>query len=349
MTSNFLSSEGLSYFAELLKTNPVLEELDLRSQLHKNRANSLSLSCSENTKQLTALIDDTMRRRAELVSSVPPSISPSPSSSSPSRSNSFPVFHGFLSKKKVEKRLQAHGPGSFLFYLNKYIPNVLFIGIVQEAPSHHHPHPVLPPRLDSSPASSAATAIPKVVVHRRVQRVKQGYIFSGDAPHFQHELCEGDTSKQPPPKQLVPTLFEHCAWYISSHKEPLEYGDEWDEVSDRLRAVQMLMGLWGVKFFSPPHSKPPRSSPSPTPSSSSSSSSSINNNNNSNGNNSHYNNNHNNHHSHNHHNHHHHSHPHSPNNYSKNSPNANVYTTLTFLVHKNKSWLKYPVPVPPEG
>jgi hypothetical protein len=36
ISNNFIGPEGLSYFAELLKTNPVLEDCDVRNQLHKN-------------------------------------------------------------------------------------------------------------------------------------------------------------------------------------------------------------------------------------------------------------------------------------------------------------------------
>ena len=108
-------------------------------------------SCGDNTKQLISLIEDTMRRRAELVPISSSISSPNAVSTSPARSNFLSVFHVYLSKyvtlfpmviswmlmqyrKKVERRLAPHIPGSFLFYLNRYVPNALYIGIVQDAP-----------------------------------------------------------------------------------------------------------------------------------------------------------------------------------------------------------------------
>lgn len=140
-------------------------------------------------------------------------------------------------------------------------------------------------------------------------------------------------------QQVVPTLFEFCAWFISSEKNLLESSEEWlaDEVLDQLKAVQMLVGLWGVKFFSMQASlKVNRSS--------SSNRHSPNKNNASPSHDGHYVENintnsipHN----------------HSHNNGNSmassangNSNRGNVYTTLTFLVHKNKAWLKYPVQIP---
>jgi hypothetical protein len=50
----------------------------------------------------------------------------------------FPFILTWMVRKKVERRLASHIPGSFLFYLNRYIPNVVFIGIVQDAPHSHN-------------------------------------------------------------------------------------------------------------------------------------------------------------------------------------------------------------------
>lgn len=130
----------------------------------------------------------------------------------------------------------------------------MFIGIVQDTGPH-----------------MGANHARKIIVHKRVQRSRQGYIFSSDAALFQHEIDAVTRHiSTPTPRQIVPSLFEFCAWYISSKKILLDYGQDLeDEVLDRLRGVQMLVGLWGVKLFSPPSST---TSSSPVINSSSSSS-----------------------------------------------------------------------------
>src|SRR5271163_898717 len=61
-------------------------------------AHRILKSCTENIKQSISLIEDTLRRRAELVSSIGASVTNIVSLSSPARSSFLSVFHGFLSK-----------------------------------------------------------------------------------------------------------------------------------------------------------------------------------------------------------------------------------------------------------
>lgn len=126
-----------------------------------------------------------------------------------------------MHRKKAELRLADHDVGSFLLYLNRYIPNLLFVAAVVDDP----------------------TTLGKKTVHKQILRTRQGYIFADEtkgASANAHELP-------------IPSLFEHCAWYIVSKRYLVEAAEENlpdETVILRLRDVKLLVGLWGVKNYS---------------------------------------------------------------------------------------------------
>eukprot|EP01132_Coremiostelium_polycephalum_P005189 gene5189-6460_t len=209
-------------------------------------------------------------------SSIPMSIgSSSPQNNSNNNNNNInfslslqklPYFHGFLTKQSAEKRLRSVGnsPGSFLFYLNHYIPNSIFLALVV---NHNN-------RLE--------------IIHKMIHRVHFGYRFvngnlSNLEQEFRDEVAEEELlynfqinnrnnentithtnsynySYRYRPKRkgcgvVIPTLFEFCSWILASHPQYKEIQEQLYSINsvigERFQDIHDLVPLWGGRDVHP--------------------------------------------------------------------------------------------------
>jgi len=138
LDNNFISQEGLIAIAQSLRHNPNIERLSLFNQLQTQLNNSIVLSTSPYDRFLLRLMDDTLKRRSELLTS------------------SLPTYQGFLTQIEAEQRLLSLPITStedyHLFYLHPNAPNRVYLCYTS---AHHHP-----------------------IIHQPIYRTLYGYSFN---------------------------------------------------------------------------------------------------------------------------------------------------------------------------
>jgi len=303
LSYNFIGKEGLVSLSESLRVNRTLDFVDVSNQLYKKR-NLINLTHSDTERTLISLIEESLKRKCELLGMSSnilelsgPSLSPhlnggnnnsnSNSSNSNSQSNinfsisfkKLPYFHGFLTKQAAEKRINLVGkgkPGSFLFYLNHYIPNSIFLAILVPKPGSNNNN-------NNNNNNNCELEI----VHKMIHRVHFGYKFvNGGLSTLEQDLRDESMEEELlynfqinnsthqntithsnsynysyryRPKRkgcgvVIPTLFEFCSWILASHPQYQEIYDDlvnMGGISERFRDIHDLVPLWGARDVHP--------------------------------------------------------------------------------------------------
>ncbi|EGG14858.1 hypothetical protein DFA_10731 [Cavenderia fasciculata] len=312
LSQNFIGKEGLIALSEAIRVNRTLDFVDVSNQLYKSK-NLINLVHTNPERTLISLLEDTLKRKCELLgisqpindmqngssgaastatlgttttTTIPQTITP-PSGIHNVTLQKLPYFHGFLTKESAEKRLRMVGGfGSFLFYLNHYIPNSIFLAYTVKATGCDPPDGVNPRNhID--------------VIHRMIHRVHFGYRFVGGGlnqaqptptliqyqspEEHRDEILEEELlynfqinnrnnentithsnsynyAYRYRPKRkgcgiVIPTLFEFCSWALASSPQYKEIAEELHSINnvigERFQDIHDLVPLWGSRDVSP--------------------------------------------------------------------------------------------------
>ncbi|GAM17556.1 hypothetical protein SAMD00019534_007310 [Acytostelium subglobosum LB1] len=266
LSNNFIGKEGLVALSEAIRVNRTLDFIDISNQLYKSR-NIINLVHTNIERTLIGLLEDTLKRKCELLGiSHPIEIErPMHLSNTNIHNVSFqqlPYFHGYLMKASAEKRLRCFNtPGSFLFYLNYYVPNSIFLAYITQRDGVNE------------------------IVHRMIHRVHFGYRFVNgglgnqeesrdevmeEESLFNFQINNGSNSmthsniydynyRYRPRRKgcglVIPTLFEFCSWALanSPHYEVIlkDLSERSSLIGERFQDIHDLVPLWGARDVHP--------------------------------------------------------------------------------------------------
>jgi hypothetical protein len=266
---NFIRQDGLRALASSLHYNNTIDSLDVANQLFKEPFNStISLCTDPFEKTLISLIEDSFQRKRELLAST----------------SWCPSFHRWLSLSEVQNLLTNAPVGSFLFFLNRNLPNVIFLAYStpssSHTPSNHHPQQQQQQRererereqgnmlLNSDPSRHQNCVIqtlhnhdehsmrrktPSVVIHYRpIYRTDFGYSFtrpSPDSGSCNHNEQQQQQQQQQHNYKTIPSLFDHCLWYLCGDSKKLdEYRGHFNsEIETCVSEIENLTSLWQLQ------------------------------------------------------------------------------------------------------
>lgn len=229
---NFIRQEGLRALASCLLHNKTIDYLDVGNQLIKGSFSStISLSAIPFEKTLVSLIDNSLHRKRELLYSA----------------KWCPSFHRWLWLSEVQRFLVNAPVGSFLFFLNPNVPNVIFLAYSTATEQCHlsnyhqqhccHDHAICNSYANRHISERHATPKTFSVLHYRpIYRTDYGYSFT--------RFPQDDNSNP-----VIPSLFEHCVWYLCGDQQKLaQYkGGFSSEIEARVNGIESLATLWQLQ------------------------------------------------------------------------------------------------------
>eukprot|EP01133_Synstelium_polycarpum_P007932 gene7932-9322_t len=279
--TNFIGKEGLVALSEAIRVNRTLDFVDVSSQLYKSKG-LINLAHSNTERTLAALLEDTLKRKCELLgmsndtaegavsAQIPQHLTSNNSNIHNISLQRLPYFHGFLTRASAEKRLRLVGTsvGSFLFYLNHYVPNSIFLAYIAQR--------------DGSTE----------VIHRMIHRVHFGYRFVNGGLSSNDLMQQQDLRDEQVEEEMlynyminnrsnentithtnsynyayryrprrkgcgivIPTLFEFCSWTLASSEQYPDILRELSQISnvisDRFQDIHDLVPLWGSRDIQP--------------------------------------------------------------------------------------------------
>jgi hypothetical protein len=241
---NFIAPNGLFELAQSLVRNFILDELLVGNQLRATHQGN-SVVCSDYQRNLVNLIEHTLKRKRELLGRE--------------------LLHGYMEKTAATKRLQLvkrEGrllPGSFLLYLRRSIPNVIFLACavdVKKIKTEQARGSKVPPFL-----LNRIEEHEKRKKHKQLQASSVSTSATSSSTHFHHHFTNGNGTSfsttpsssssssssstkdkvmivhkaiykgnykysfsrmgclSPGSKPEVPSLFDHCSWVICSDEQ----------------------------------------------------------------------------------------------------------------------------------
>lgn len=201
LKNNFIGRDGLVALANSLVHNKVLDEVAIGQQFWRGNHLSRDFSVSNDlfARSIVNLIEDAFLRKKELLHPL---------------SSGATFFHGFLTKAEAEARLASQANGSFLLYLNKFLPSAVMLSFKNSNLHANNP------------------ALPSIILHKALYRVNFGYSFSA----------------QP---GAVCSLVETLGWFIKQDSLLLEQCETSallpTDILDKFRPVWEFHHLWGLR------------------------------------------------------------------------------------------------------
>uniref|UniRef100_A0A6B2L569 Uncharacterized protein n=1 Tax=Arcella intermedia TaxID=1963864 RepID=A0A6B2L569_9EUKA len=208
LNHNFIMSDGIYAIAQNLQANKCIEQFSIASQLTMNLSRSTVLSSHPYDRSLLSLIEDSLKRRSELLT------------------GSLPGYHGVLTPKEAESRMRefingqnkGNYVGVYLVYIRPSAPGRVYfcyVGKNQQAKL--------------------------VFLHQPVFRGRYGYLSS------RSEDIEGTSRQliQIPSLTSHCAWFigiqPHWKNYISSLNSQIPY-----EIQRKIQDMEDLVDLWRV-------------------------------------------------------------------------------------------------------